>query len=289
MVWFKRLFSLLAIGFLAYFGWQSRELLAEIIAGASILHLLAATGAWAVMHLLSPLFTVSVFRGSGFDLGFNTAARIHLSNLPARYIPGGIWHTVGRIVALRQLGIDARRISLFVLLENSLAVAVAFLLGGGVLYLYRGLEGWGGLAAAGAAGGAAMLFVMPLVIRHRVFGDMESVTKGHYFVYVCVVALSWCVGSFSFVLFVSAFPAFMPGTALLETAAAYLFSWGVGFLAVFAPQGIGVFEVMAGELLRGSIALGGVAALLAGFRVVIFTADLFAWMLGRLLVPQGDR
>jgi len=58
---------------------------------------------------------------------------------------------------------------------------------------------------------------------------------------------------------------------------------------VFAPQGIGVFEVVAGELLRGSIALGGVAALLAGFRVVIFTADLFAWLLGRLLVSRGDR
>ena len=199
MVWLKRLFSLLAIGFLAYFGWQSRDLLAEIVAGASVLHLLAAAGSWAVMHLLSPLFTVFVFRGSGSDLGFSTAARIHLSNLPARYIPGGIWHTVGRIVALRQLGIDARRISLFVLLENGLAVAVAFLLGGGVLYLYRGLEGWGGAAAAGAAGGAVLLFLIPAIIRFRVLGGVESVTKRHYFMSVCVVALSWCVASVAFV------------------------------------------------------------------------------------------
>jgi hypothetical protein len=238
------------------------------------------------MHLLSPLFAMVVFRGSDFDIAFSTAARIHLSNLPARYIPGGIWHTVGRIVAFRELGIDARRISLFVVYENGLAVSVAFMLGGGLLFLFRGLENWGSLAALCAVGGATTLLMLPVITQYWLFRGVKAVASSHYFMSAVVVALSWCIASAAFVLFVSAFPALGIDATLLETAAAYLFSWGVGFLAIFAPQGIGVFEAMAGELLRGSIALGGVAVLLAGFRLVIFVADLFAWMLGRLLISS---
>ncbi len=107
----------------------------------------------------------------------------------------------------------------------------------------------------------------------------------YYIGSILVVMLTWCVASAAFVLFVSSFSALSLEMPILEIAAAYLFSWGVGFVAVFAPQGIGVFEVMAGELLRGSLALSGVAVLLAGFRAVIFTADLLAWLLGRLLLP----
>lgn len=287
MVWLKRLFATFAIGFLVYFGWQSRDLLAETIISANLFYLAAATAIWLLMHLISPLFTVLVFRGSGFDIAFNAAARIHLSNLPARYIPGGIWHTVGRIVAFREMGIDARRISLFVICENGLAVAVAFILGGGVLYMFRGLENWGGLAALCAVGGAISLLLLPVITQYLLFRGMQGLGGRYYLMSVAIAALSWCIASTAFVVFISAFTALELDISFLETAAVYLFSWGVGFVAVFAPQGIGVFEVMAGELLRGSLALGGIAVLLAGFRAVIFIADLFAWLLGRLLLSSS--
>ncbi len=57
----------------------------------------------------------------------------------------------------------------------------------------------------------------------------------------------------------------------------YLFSWGAGFVAFFAPQGIGVFEFVSGKLLEGQLDLGHAVALMASFRVIVLAGDLFAW------------
>ena len=131
-----------------------------------------------------------------------------------------------------------------------------------------------------------MLLLIPVLLRFRVSGSVARIAGGYYLAGIAVILLNWCVAAASFVLFVASFKALSLGTPYLETAAIYLFSWGVGFVAVFAPQGVGVFEVMAGELLRGALALGGVAVLLAGFRLVVFTADLLGWLFGRFLL-QG--
>ncbi len=169
MAWIKRLFALLAISCLLYFGWHTRDLFGYYfqclpgIAGSSCWHVVAHA-------FMSPLFAAVVFRGSGSNMSYQCALRIHLANLPARYIPGGIWHTVGRIVAFRELGFDANRISLFVLLENLLAAAVAFLLGGGLLSLYRGLDDWGSLAVLCAAAGALVLLALPILLRFWLAG-----------------------------------------------------------------------------------------------------------------------
>jgi hypothetical protein len=61
-------------------------------------------------------------------------------------------------------------------------------------------------------------------------------------------------------------------------AGIYLFSWGVGFLAIFAPQGIGVFEFVASELMASPVGFMGLAALIAGFRIVVLVADIAVWL-----------
>lgn len=286
MSWLKWMFACLAIGCLLYFGWHSRELLSNIVASASLAQLTAAVILWLSMHLLSPLFATIIFRGSGFHVSYRNALQIHLGNLPARYIPGGVWHTVGRVVAYRNLGLDASRISLFVLLENVVAAAVAFLLGGGLLFYFRGMDHWGIIAILSAIASGFLLLILPMLLRLRIYGRRIGMTATrHYLGCIAVVVLIWCAGSAAFASFVASFTALPLQAPLLETVGAYLFSWGVGFVAVFAPQGAGVFELMAAELLRSSLALGSVAVLLAGFRVVIFVADMLAWLLGRLLVP----
>ena len=79
-------------------------------------------------------------------------------------------------------------------------------------------------------------------------------------------------------IYLCAFPGLALQAAPLETAGAYLFSWGVGFISIFAPRGIGVFEVVAAELMRGDSAFMSVAALLAGFRFIILAADATVWV-----------
>lgn len=278
----RRIFAPIAAAFLVYFAWDAREALLETIGTGEPWHLAGAVLIWSLMHLISPMLPTVVFRARSQCFSYHTATEIHIANLPARYIPGGIWHTVGRIAGFKRLGIDQRHIAVFVFLENVLAVGVAFMIGGFLVALFNG-AGWRLLAVCAAGGGLILLVVAPLLLRHRVVKGSNCLRSGDYLASIAVVALSCCVGAAAFVFYVSAFPGLYMQSSPLELGGVYLFSWGVGFVSVFAPQGIGVFELLAAELLRGVAPLKEAAALLAGFRLVIMVADGFTWALLRAL------
>ena len=274
----KRVFLPVAIVFLAYFAWQSRDMLGDVIRNANLLYLATATGTWLLMNGIAAVFSTQVFRALEAPLSYGTAARVHVANLPARYVPGGIWHTVGRAASFRELGIATRDITVFVFLENVLAICVAFVLGGLVLATTRGLEGWGQVAMFAACAGGALLIASPFLLATRVVQDGIRFPVRNFLFLTILTALSWCVAAAAFVTYLSAFPGIAGHIAPLEVAGSYLFSWGVGFIAVFAPQGVGVFEVVAADLMRGTESLMGVAALVAGFRLIILAADVTAWV-----------
>lgn len=287
----KRIFLPVAIIFLAYFAWQSRDMLGDVIRNANVLHLAIATGTWLLMNGIAAVFSTQVFRALEVPLSYGTAARIHVANLPARYVPGGIWHTVGRAANFRQLGTGARDITIFIFLENVLAICVAFVLGGLLLATTRGFEGWGQIAVFAACAGGALLIASPFLLATRVVRDGIRFPVRKFLLLTILTALSWCVAATAFVTYLSAFPGIAGHIAPLEVAGSYLFSWGVGFITVFAPQGVGVFEVVAANLMRGTEPLMGVAALVAGFRLIILAADVTAWVALQLLsgfaVRQG--
>ncbi len=274
----KRIFLPVALAFLAYFAWESYELLVDIVRSAKPLKLAVAVLVWMLMHALSPLFSMLIFRARNVPLSYKTAARVHIVNLPARYIPGGIWHTVGRIAGFRDMDIGQRDISIFVFLENLLAVCVAFMIGGSLLAANRGLDGWGQIAALSAVGGAVFLLASPFILSLRVIQGDDRFPTRDYVAVTIVTAISWCIAATAFVIYLSAFPGLALQAAPLETAGAYLFSWGVGFIAIFAPQGIGVFEVVAADLMGGAGTFMSVAALLAGFRIIVLAADATVWV-----------
>lgn len=274
----KRIFLPIAFAFLTYFAWESRELLVNVVRNARPLALALAVLAWMLMHALAPLFSMLIFRARKVPLSYKTAARIHIANLPARYVPGGIWHTVGRIAGFRDMDIGQRDISIFVFLENLLAVCVAFVIGGSLLAANRGLDGWGQIAALSAVGGAVLLLASPFILSLRVIQGDDRFPTRDFVAVTIVTGISWCVAATAFVIYLSAFPGLALQAAPLETAGTYLFSWGVGFISIFAPQGIGVFEVVAADLMRGAGTLMSVAALLAGFRFIILAADATVWV-----------
>jgi hypothetical protein len=279
----KRIFLPIAFVFLAYFAWESRELLVDVVRGAKPLTLAISVLVWMLMHALAPLFSMLIFRARNVPLSYRTAARIHITNLPARYIPGGIWHTVGRIAGFRDMDINQRDISIFVFLENLLAVCVAFVIGGSLLAVSRGFDGWGQIAALSAVGAAVFLLASPFILSLRVIQGAERFPIRNFVAVTIVTAITWCVAATAFVIYLSAFPGLPLQAAPLETAGTYLFSWGVGFISIFAPQGIGVFEVVAADLMRGAGTLMSVAALLAGFRLIILVADVAVWAALRVI------
>lgn len=263
-----------AIVFLMVAAWQTRAAFTTVLAQVQLLPLLVTVALWSLLHLLTPVFTWLVLRECGSDISYRTALGIHVGRLPARYLPGGIWHTVSRVMDLHRLGVGRAELSTLVLLENLVPVAVALSLAGGFLLLADGNR----LAALAAlSGGVLLLACLPVVLRHRLLLRGRPFASTIYLKAAATTTAFWLVAATAFACYWSAFPAAHAGHPVAEVYAAYLLAWVAGFVSVFAPQGIGVFESVTGVLLQGALPFAGVAVLAAGFRAAILAADAFAY------------
>lgn len=275
----KLLFTPVAFAFLLYFAWQSREELVQILSNAKLAYLFLAAIVWAVLHAVSPVFAVVVFKACGSNVSWRQAFETHAARLPARYLPGGIWHTVGRVMDYREQGVADRHLSVFVILENGLAAAVTLAVGGAIVFGMRGTDALGTLAGLASLAGVIGIPAMAWMINARVLQRPDRLSAGALLASTLSTAIFWIGATCAFLLYLNAFPASTGAYSAVEMGGIYLFSWGVGFLAIFAPQGIGVFELVASELMAGPIGFMGLAALIAGFRVVVLFADLAVWLI----------
>ncbi len=280
----KLLFTPLAFAFLLYFAWQSREELAELISHASLAYLCSAAIVWGLLHALSPVLAVVVLNACGSNLSWQQAFATHAARLPARYLPGGIWHTVGRVMDYREQGIGARHLSAFVILENGLAAAVTLAIGGAIVFATRGSDSLGMVAGLASVTSIIVIPALAYFLNARVLQRPDRLSAVAYLKSILVLTLFWAGASLAFLIYLHAFPASTGVYSNIEMGGIYLFSWGVGFLAIFAPQGIGVFELVASELMNSPIGFMGLAALIAGFRAVVLIADVLVW-----LIYQGTR
>jgi glycosyltransferase 2 family protein len=279
----KRIFTPVAIGFLALAAWTSRDLLGALARSATASGLLAAVGLWLLAHFLSPLFAWSVLRSVGARVTYRAAWLIHCRRLPARYLPGGIWHTVARYADFKSLELTDRQLLAWVLLENALAAGVTLLAGGLIVHAVAPDSRWAWLGSAAAAIAALGLLLTPLAAKLPRFAGLTSVGLSAYIRHVAIVTAFWCVAGVAFVCYFSSLAALPDAAGPFRVFGAYLLAWGIGFVSFFAPQGIGVFEAIAADLLKADLGWMSAAAMIAGFRVVVLCADLLAWALSLLV------
>jgi hypothetical protein len=238
---------------------------------------------WAVLHLLSPVVAMLVFNSERPAVNYKRALHFHVRNLPARYLPGGIWHTVGRVIDFHAHGISRKQLAAFVFLENSLAASVTIFAGGVCLGYFRGSVGWGGIGMAAAmVAFVGMIMALPATNKW-ILGNAERISLMRYVCSIGVVAMFWVLAALAFILYMHSFADLLRTASFVEIAGAYLFSWGIGFISIFAPQGIGVFEVVSSSILTGAIRPELIIVLLSGFRLVILAADLIVWVLNYLV------
>lgn len=274
--WLKTGFTWIAVAAMAVAVWKFRDFLASTWAEASSSHLLAAVLIWATTHFVSPWFTLVVL-GRDRPIDYRSALTVHALRLPAKYLPGGIWHMVGRVADFKDLGHQRPALVDFLLLEN--LVAAGFALGVGACLLSAfGETRWTTLLALVAAGGLLGLALVPWGIR-LVTRSERIFPASRYLRLLALTAFFWALASTAFVLFIGGFGGQVVHGNLPAIYGTYLFSWGAGFVAFFAPQGIGVFEFVSGKLLEGQLDLGRAVALMASFRVIVLAGDLLAWAL----------
>lgn len=275
--WSKFIFTLLALGFIAYQAWLSRAELHKLYLEVDVSWLISSILLLAILHLVSPLFTQIFFRSIDLELAYKKLAIIHIINLPTKYIPGGIWHSVARVNGYFKMGVSSRDISIYFLAESAVVAGVTLGVGGIAAYFVFASSEWSNLFLYFGCAALAVAIAFPLVIHLFLSVNFKKPKLREYLFSFSVSILYWTGAACAFVLFFLAFPKASSDMSALSIGLAYVFSWGMGYVAIFAPQGIGVTEFVTAKLLATNGEFTVLIVTFAGFRLVMLITDVFAW------------
>jgi len=282
----KLLYTPVSFVFIFYFAWINRDLLLRMVDVADFGFLIAAVCLWAALHLLAPISTKIVFSSLGSAMPYSDLLNIYISRLPARYLPGGIWHTVGRLYDYRAFGIPRTQVTILALTDTFFPCLITFFLGGGYLWLTGEKSVLSSIEGMTALFSCSILVLIPFLVKWKLYSTWVNSFNLHYSLLIMLSFSFWIIASIAFLFYYSSISFYAHQMPLPHVAATYIFSWGIGYISIFAPQGIGVFELVAGKLMELPMTLGGAVAFLAGFRIVAFTADGLVWLLYRFLIKH---
>jgi uncharacterized membrane protein YbhN (UPF0104 family) len=212
-----------------------------------------------------------ILAGWSQGLTFRAAARVwSLANL-GRYVPGKVWSVAGLVVLARQAGVEAgpAAASAFVLQAISLGTGVAV-----VAAVAPGSAPPLRLAAAGLAAvlTIAVLVWSPTARRLgrlvNAAAPLEPLRPSAVFAATVLAVLSWGTYGAAFWMLTRGL---VPDTPLPLTAAMGAFTLGyiLGVLALFAPGGVGVRELVLIGLLAPFLGSGGAVAVSVASRLVL--------------------
>ena len=211
-------------------------------------------------------------------LPFAKVLEATVAAIPGRYLPGSVWYAAGRVGALRGAGASTAALAVVAVLETLLSFVVAVALGAGLLVAGGSDDAGLGVLSLGAAAVVLCLTSSPWVVNpvvrwvgaRRGIHDVPAVGWSGYAELVGHLVLFWVASAAAFWCYLAAFPA-VDAPGLLRTAGTFLVSWAAGFVAVFAPQGAGVFETAMAGLLDGPVA--ALALVIAGYRALVAVRD----------------
>jgi glycosyltransferase 2 family protein len=256
---------------------------------------LSAVVVWLMYGLLIAAWrTMLTAWGRGLD--FWSAARIWTVSSLGKYLPGKVWAVAGMAVMAQRAGVGAGPATASAVILQVLAI--------GTGAAVAALTGWSSLRSAypGVEGGLAALLVLSLVAAGVLLWP-ESVRK-----VVRMAAPDAAVGSltppggavafglaantiawlgYGVALWLLA-RGLLPGAglSLLRAIAVFTASYLAGFLALFAPGGIGVREGVFILMLQGPIGIGAATALAIASRLLLTVTELGA-AVPFLLFPRG--
>ncbi len=281
--WSKQLFTPIALGFIGYFFWESKDLFIEILNNSNSYWLIGSTLLWMSLHFSFPIFTRIILKSYGLPLNYKEVLWIHIKRLPAKYIPGGIWHAVARISDYSQKGIKNYNIASYLLIENISIAAVTLILGGSVVLSLLNQGIWQYIIIILIVSCSLTIIGLPLLLKSNIFSLRQPLSKQYYYIGILYLFIYWLIVASSFVCFLKSFPNNILSVSPITSGGIYVFSWGIGFISLFSPQGIGVSEYISGHLLEANLDKHTFIALLASFRIIIFIADASTWLLLKTL------
>lgn len=283
------------VGLAILIGWVVRSRwheVVELVAGARPALIAASLVASFGLILVGAWFWVVSLRTQGYRAAplevLNKAILATSRSLLARYVPGSVWFAVGRVGLLRATGIPIGPLSATAILEMATSLTVVLLCGLGVLSLSGGIPGGAtwmivlalGLIAATSPAVGGRVVAWWAARRGVVF----SLSWRGYLQLVGINLVFWGWSALTFLLYLRSFPVSDPYRTTLVVGG-FLLTWGIGFLAPFAPQGIGVFEVGMATVLQAEEVVG-MAVVLGGYRLVLLGRDLIATSVAEFIATR---
>ena len=233
----------------------------------------------------------------GMRLSPAEALHIHFYSQVGKYLPGKALLVVGKVVLATRQGLPLRGVTASVVYDQ-----VLFLLSGAVTALILAtvasadvIGRYRPLVLAVCVAGMALLH--PAVIG-RIFEIVRRVSRTELALpslpyrttlrLLATYAVPWLVAGIGFYFFVSAFVELVP-RALPDMAAVVIASVIIGFIAVFAPAGIGVREAALSGLLALYFALPVAVAVAFAYRVAATAVDAASAVVALALSPAARR
>jgi uncharacterized membrane protein YbhN (UPF0104 family) len=195
-----------------------------------------------------------------------------------KYLPGGIWHFVGRFGAYKAENFDTKKSLKAMIAENvwlissALVVGVCFLLA----FNAEGLAGYGivfpGNTRWAVLVGIVVLWLLALALFQHFFVSSGLKPFRQWLGLVGALLLAWLLIGVSYAFIFPVVNANVIGLAV----GGFSLSWSIGYLTIFAPGGIGVRELVI-TLLFSTTAYAEISPILA-------TVHRLVWVLTEVLL-----
>jgi hypothetical protein len=259
--WAKRA---IAVGItLAIFVWILRPIFKQWhdvrahVRDISVLRVVAASGMFAIfLFVFRVLAWRRILQGLGCNIPVAAASRIWITSELARYLPGAIWQVIGRIYLAKPYGVRGTITSVSQILELSIfllaniLVAVACMLYFGIKHLDGAAKAW--LYVAMCVAPVLLVLLHPRVFYGIINRVVRKLGKPEVESRIGGVELLGLLGWNIFGLLwqsLALYVVLQPALGLKldwwwVVAGAYCLAWTAGFLAVWAPGGIGVRELV---------------------------------------------
>ena len=283
LLWLQRLFLLSSISFLIYILIRNKTDVIEVFSVASFPGIAFGIAFWIVATLLMPFIALIILQDKGNTVSYATLLSIHLNRIPSKFLPGGVWQTLARAYDMNNLSISKTDISLVVLYDSTYSIILAAIASTLGIYLLDSNTLYSQLAL--------FLFIASLLTIPAAFAFRKRnfILSGKAYLRLTVICIFfWIATSTAFYNYMTAIGLVNASSNPLLVVVHYLFAYVVGFVSIFAPQGIGVFEVVIAELVDLNMPLTQVIVLVAGFRVLVMASDILSWLAYMLLRFAGQ-
>jgi uncharacterized membrane protein YbhN (UPF0104 family) len=222
---------------------------------------------WSLVLVASAIFAAFLFlframswrrilKGLGHDLPIAATTRIWSSSELARYLPGVIWQVVGRVYLVKPYGVSgticstSQILELTIFLLANVLLAVACLTWFGVKHMHQTAQGW--LICVALLAPILLALLHPKVfyaitdaVLHRMGKDpVERKLRFRVLLGLLAWAMLGLLWQSMAIWIITTGPLHLQFTKWWVVGGAYCLAWCAGFLAFWAPGGLGVRELV---------------------------------------------